>query len=89
MPALMVSHDPNHNVVPHFNCLDLRNAVVSLTTLLVSCDTNTSANGVNGDNSDVAPYFNCLDLRSAVMPFLIPLALCDTNKSANVVPHFD
>ena len=30
--------------------LDLRNAVVPLTTLLALCDTNTGANGLSGQN---------------------------------------
>ena len=34
------------HIAPHFNCLDLRNALIPLMTLLSSCDTNTGANGV-------------------------------------------
>ena len=46
MPAPMVSL--NHHVAPHFSCHGLRIAMVPLRTLLASCDTNTSANGVSG-----------------------------------------
>ena len=48
MPVLapMVSHDPKSYVEPHFNHLDLRNAVVPLTMPSVSCDADAGANGI-------------------------------------------
>ena len=49
--ALMIplaSHDQKCHVVPHFNDLDIRNAMVLLTKLSASCDASASArnNGV-------------------------------------------
>ena len=89
IPAPMVSHDQNHDAAPYFSCLELREAVVPLTTLFASYDTNTSASGVTGQKSDIAHDYSCLDLRNAVVPFLILLPSCDANKSAIVAPHFD
>ena len=40
MPAPMVLHDQKGQVAPHFNCLDLKKAVVPLKKPTVSCDTN-------------------------------------------------
>ena len=48
IPAPMVSHNQKYYVAPDFSCLDLRNAMVPLTTLLASHDTNTNTSGSNG-----------------------------------------
>ena len=45
MPVKMALHDQQCHVVPHFDNLDLRNAVVSLIMLSMSCDAGTGANG--------------------------------------------
>ena len=37
IPAPMLSHDKKSHVSPHFNCFDLRKAVVPLTTLGIMC----------------------------------------------------
>ena len=55
MPAPMVSHDQNCHVAPHFDHLDVRNAVVLLMMLSAPCyakasthdnDANTGATGI-------------------------------------------
>ena len=89
MPAPVVSHHQNHDVAPHFNYLHIGNAVVLLTILLASGDTNTRFQWCQWPKSNVAPDFKCVDLRDAMVSFLIPLAPCDANTSANVSPHFD
>ena len=83
MPTLMVSHDEKNHVAPHFNCLDLRNAMVPLTTLLASCDTTTGGNGVTDQKSHVAPHLDYINLRSAVVPLMTPLASCDTDANSS------
>ena len=52
------SQDQKGHDKPHFNHVDLRNAIVPLTTLLASYDANTDANGVNGQKSHVATHYN-------------------------------
>ena len=59
MPAPMLSHDQKSHVAPNFNHLDLRNVMVSLTTLLASHDSKTSASGVNDQKSYFEPHFKC------------------------------
>ena len=44
--AVMASHDPESHVAPHFDYLDLRNILLPLIMPLVSCDTDTSINGI-------------------------------------------
>ena len=56
-----------------------------LTMLLASCDTNISANGVNGQKSDTAPHFNCCDSRNAVVPLIAPFASHDSDANTNVI----
>ena len=43
----MVSHNQESHVVPPFDSCDLRNTMVPLMTMLVSCNTNTGANGIS------------------------------------------
>ena len=42
----MASHNQNSHVAPHFNYLNLRNAVGPLMMLLASCNIDASANGI-------------------------------------------
>ena len=56
MPAPLALADQSH-ITPHLSCLDLRNALVPLTTLLVSHGAKTSANGVNDQKGNVATLF--------------------------------
>ena len=81
MPAHMVSHGQNSHVAPYFDCPDLRNMVVLLTTLWASCETTTSVSGLNGQKSDVAPHFSVLDLRNAMALSMTPLASDDTDAN--------
>ena len=45
MPVTFVPHDLKH-VAPHFNDLDLRNAMVALTVPVESCDSNGGTTGI-------------------------------------------
>ena len=49
--VLMTSHDQKCHIAPHFNFLDLRNAVVPLMMLLALCDA--------GANSVTSPKEAC------------------------------
>ena len=44
--------------------------MVPLMKLLVSCDTDTSANGIRWPKHHIASHFNCIDLRNVMLPFL-------------------
>ena len=44
VPVSVTSHDQKNDVAPHFNHLDLMNAVVSLVMLLTLCDANAGTN---------------------------------------------
>ena len=78
MPVPMVSHDKKSHIAPQFDCLDLGNAMVLLTMLSASHDTESSAYCVTRHQcqwhhvmlipwhhmikSYVASYFTCLSL---------------------------
>ena len=80
VPAPKGSHDQKVYVAPNFNHLDLRNAVVPLTTLLASHKVDT---GVSEQKCHVAPPIDNLDLRNAMVPLMTPLASCDPDANAN------
>ena len=65
------------HITAHFDHLDPRNPVVTLTMLSASCDGDTNAKGITWPKSHVAPHFSCLKLRNAMVPFLMLLASCD------------
>ena len=46
MPVLMASHDKKVAFPPHFNCLDIRHAMVPVMMQLVSCDANTNTSDI-------------------------------------------
>ena len=98
----MVSHDPEGHAVPHFNFLDLTNAVVPFMMSLASCDANVfrvcGPNECNGTiynavstvtwpNSHVAPQFCHLDLTNAIVWLIMPSALCDSNANYVIWPE--
>ena len=88
---LMSSHDQIGHAL-YFNCLCLRNAMVSLTTMSASCDTDTTANGVTWPKHHVAPHFDHLQLRYAKVPLTIPsVSWCQHQWShmTHVAPHFN
>ena len=66
IPESMESHDQYSHVAPHFDCLDLRNAVVPLMMpMLVPMASH-------GQKSHVVPHFDYLDLRNAIVPLTMP-----------------
>ena len=46
MLASMASYDHKSHVMPHFDCLNIRNVMDPVTIPSPSCDANTGANGV-------------------------------------------
>ena len=98
LPLPMASHNQKSHVASHFDCLDLRNAMVALITPLASCDASAGTSGVTQPKKGyVAPYFNCLDLRNAVVPLMMPLASHDAGivpivshgQKSHAAPHFN
>ena len=73
---------PKTSCSSHFNCLDLRNVMAPLTTLLASCDTDSNANGVRGQESDVS-HFNCPQLRNAMVQLMKLLVSHKTDANTN------
>ena len=68
MPEPMVSHDQKCHVAPHSDCLDLRNAVVSLLMPMASHD----------QESHVVPHF---DLSNTIVPLMTWSALNDASTN--------
>ena len=62
-------------VAPHFDCLELRNAMVSLFMQFWSCEANTGANGMTLTKSHVMPHFDHCDLINAMMPLQTALVV--------------
>ena len=54
MPTPVVSHDQKSHVTPYFNCLDLRNAMVPMITLLAS-----GGSGATDQKSHATAHFDC------------------------------
>ena len=73
---------PKCHVAPHFNCLYLRNAVVSFMMLSASCGASARPGGVTWPKWHIAPHFDCLHLKDVVSLAML-LALCTTNVSAS------
>ena len=72
--VLMVSPDQKSYIVPHLNCLDLRNPMVSwkylwhhmMSVSIVSYD----------QKSHFAHHFDCLDLRNPMVLLMLPWPSC-------------
>ena len=87
---------PKSHVAPHFNCLDVRNAMLPLTTLLTSFGANTGANGVSAQKAIWHLILIITDLRNAVVPLMTPLhhvmlmptLMASYDQRSNVAPHF-
>ena len=87
---------PRGHVALHFNCLNLRNEIVPLMMLLVSCGTDASANDIIWLKCHVASHFDYLDLINTVVQFTMPMASGDAITAASgitllkspVLPHF-
>ena len=75
---------------PHFNDLNLRNAIVPLMMSLASCDTDAGWHPVmpvamaivSPDQNDVSLQFDCLDLRNVMVSLTILMASYNANISA-------
>ena len=92
----MASHNQTSHVASHFDHLDL-NGMVSLMTLLVWCDTDTSTNGIALWNGYAAHCFSHLDLMNTRVLLTMLFASHDADASAksvkclksHVASHFD
>ena len=69
-PVPMASHEQKSYVMPHFNHLDLRNAMVPLTIISALCDASASSNGITWPKNHVAPHLNYLDLTNIMVPLM-------------------
>ena len=78
--ASMVTHVQKSHVAPHFDPLDLRNAILLL--IILWALRYPCAKGITGPISHFASQFNCLPLRNAMVPLMTPLASGDTYISA-------
>ena len=76
----MVSHNTKSHVIPHIDQLDIRNAMVPLMILMMSCYAGAGTNGITWPKSHFAPHFNCLDLRNSVVLLGMLLVSHDTNS---------
>ena len=90
------SHDQKSNVAPYFNCLDLRNVMNPLTTLLASWDANTGANRVSAKKVDYMSVQLCLpkECNGAIddaTGSIWHLFQCQWHQlpTSNVVSHFN
>ena len=81
----MVSHKKKSHVAPNFSCLDLRNAMVPLTTLLASCHTTTGGNDVSDQKVMLHLMLTVIDLRITMVPLMTSLASCDTNANPSCI----
>ena len=93
----VVLHDQMSYAAPHFDCLDLRKAMVPLMMPLASCDVDASAIGITWPKVHVAPHFSHLDLRNAIVPWwyhqhhmmLTPVPMASHDHKSHIAPHFD
>ena len=81
--APVESHNQKSNVAPHFDYLDLRNAMVLFSILLDHVMPMLVPMVSHDLYSHIAHYFDILDLRYAVVPFTKPLTSHDTDANAN------
>ena len=98
MPVLepMVLHDQKSNIAPHFNHLELKIALMTLTTMLTLCDANRSASGVIDKKVMLHFILIFVDLKNAMVSLMTPLASCDVipvpmashDQKSHAVPHF-
>ena len=73
------------HAVSHFDHLEIRNVMVSLTMTLASCDANVNASSVTQPRCHVVPCFSYLDLHNAVVPLMTFSTSCDVNTGSNSV----
>ena len=75
----MELHDQKSHIVPHFNHLDVRDAMMPLMVPSGSPDANASANGITWPKRSCCTSFHHLDLGNVI----VPEASCDAYASAN------
>ena len=79
MPATMGSHYQKYYVAPHFDCLDLRNAIVPLIIRWQHMMPVPVPMASHEHKCHVAPYFSCPGLMNAVMLLAMSFVSCDAN----------
>ena len=75
----------NSHVAPHFNHLDLRNAMVPLMMLLASWYSSASTSGVTRPKSQVGLILIVTDQRNAVVSLMSSFVWHDTYVNTSVV----
>ena len=76
-------HMTKSHVVPYFEHLDIRNAMVPFMMPLASYDTSVSANGTTWPTTSWCTLFHCLDIRNAAVPVTMALVSHDMNACSN------
>ena len=90
-------HMPKSHIASPFDQFDLTNGLVPLMTLLASCNTDTSMNGITEPKSYVAHCFKCLDQMKTVVVLTTWLtsyagdasAICHMTGKSEVAPCLD
>ena len=93
MPLQMVSSDQKSNIAPHFDYLDLRNAMMPLMMLAASHDADTNVNGIIKHHSQwhqmtkshIAPHCSYHNPRNVVVALIMLLVSCDTVAGASSI----
>ena len=79
----LASHDPKIHGAPHFECLELTNAIRPLTMPSTSYGSNASTKCITDQKSHVAPNFHYVCQTNALAPLMMPLASRGTDGGAN------
>ena len=83
VPAPMVPHHQQSYITPHFDCCDVRNAILPLMMPSAPCDANASTNGITLPKKYFAPHFNHIDVWNAMAQLMMPSASCDADASTS------
>ena len=75
---------PKMHVVPHFNGLDLRKALVPLTTLVASHDARTGTIGDTSPKWHITPHIDNHNLMNVIVPLMVLSTSHDTGTNAMV-----
>ena len=86
MPVPVMSYDQKSHVGPHFDHLDLGNAVVLLMTLSASCDAGVSVMCITWLKGHVMPHSVCLELTNEIVQLTMPSV--SHGKNGHVASHF-
>ena len=75
-------YDQKCYVTSQFDCLDLRNAMMSLMMLSTSHDAETGSYDVTWPKSHVVPHVHQYNLRNVMVPLMTPSAWCGASDNS-------